>query len=77
MVERINGSDESEKPLSRQRRELNLGLLIGGDHDGRTYRAAVAVAERWCLSQANCNGTNPQLTGECPMSMHCIYRQQS
>ena len=29
MVGRINGSDESEQLLSRQRRELNLGLLLG------------------------------------------------
>ena len=35
MVDRINGSDESDQLLSRQRRELNLGLMIGGDRDGR------------------------------------------
>ena len=45
MVARINDSDDSQQLVSRQRHELNLGLLLGGDEDGRIYRAAVAVAD--------------------------------
>lgn len=71
MVSRINGSDESEQLLSRQHRELNLGLLLGGDHDGRVYRAAVAVAERWCQPQALCDGGPSVNSNQCPL---CISR---
>ena len=71
MVGRINGSDESEQLLSRQRRELNLGLLLGGDQDGRIYRAAVAVAERWCQPEALCDGGPSVNSDQCPL---CISR---
>ena len=71
MVGRINGNDESEKLLSRQRRELNLGLLLGGDEDGRIYRAAVAVAERWCQPEALCDGGPSINSDQCPL---CISR---
>lgn len=71
MVGRINGSDESDQLLSRQRRELNLGLLLGGDQDGRIYRAAVAVAERWCQPEALCDGGPSVNSDQCPL---CISR---
>ena len=77
MVGRINGKDASEQLLSRQRRELNLGLLLGGDQDGRIYRAAVAVAERWCLPEALCDGGLSVNSNECPLcaSRSCQWGQ--
>ena len=52
-------------------RELNLGLLLGGDQDGRIYRAAVAVAERWCQPEALCDGGPSVNSDQCPL---CISR---
>ena len=72
MVGRINGNNDSEKLLTRQRRELNLGLLLGGDEDGRIYRAAVAVAERWCQPDALCDGGLSVNSDECPLNVSSI-----
>ena len=72
MVGRINGNNDSEKMLTRQRRELNLGLLLGGDEEGRIYRAAVAVAERWCQPDALCDGGLSVNSDECPLNVSSI-----
>ena len=71
MVGRINSDEDAGNQASRQRRELNLGLLLGGDEDGRIYRAAVAVAERWCQPQALCDGGPSANSDHCPL---CINR---
>jgi len=44
-VARMMNLDQAERINSRQHRELHLGLMLGGDPDGRIYRAAVAAAE--------------------------------
>lgn len=44
-VARRMNLDQTEKISSRQHRELHLGLMLGGDPDGRIYRAAVAKAK--------------------------------
>ena len=71
MVDRVNGKDEPGRLNSRQHRELNLGLLLGGDQSGRIYRAAVAVAERWCQPEALCDGGPSVNSDQCPL---CISR---
>jgi DNA (cytosine-5)-methyltransferase 1 len=71
MVSRITGSGRLEKLSSRQHRELNLGLMLGGDQDGKIYRAAVAVAERWCQPEALCDGGPSGSSDACPL---CISR---
>ncbi len=44
-VSRIMQLDSTEKSSTRQQRELQLGLMLGGDPDGKIYRAAIAAAE--------------------------------
>ena len=44
-VSKIMQLDSTEKTSTRQHRELQLGLLLGGDHDGKIYRAAIAASE--------------------------------
>lgn len=59
---RLTGQGESE---SRQRRELQLGMLMGLDRDGTCYRAALEIAEIWCQPQPACL--------LCPMRQLCQH----
>ncbi len=68
LVARVRNLPELESEKSRQLRELNLGLMLGGDQDGRIYRSAVAVADRWCGPQPHCEGARD--TGERPCPLH-------
>jgi DNA (cytosine-5)-methyltransferase 1 len=67
MVGRIMGDPDIEATSSRQLRELNLGLILGGDPDGRIYRAAVAVADRWCTPKPQCEGLSGGSDQPCPL----------
>lgn len=75
MVGRVMGDQELVSSGSRQLRELHLGLMLGGDLDGRIYRAAVAVADRWCASVPLCDGARSGADQPCPMfhSGNCRY----
>jgi DNA (cytosine-5)-methyltransferase 1 len=68
MVGRVMGVEQLADSGSRQIRELQLGLMLGGDLDGRVYRAAVAVADHWCQPDPKCDkgvGLNNQ---QCPLA---------
>ena len=67
MVGRVLGVDDLANSTSRQQRELHLGLMLGKDSEGRVYRAAVAVAERWCRLEPLCDGGNGSEDMACPM----------
>jgi DNA (cytosine-5)-methyltransferase 1 len=67
LVARVRNLPELETEKSRQLRELNLGLMLGGDQDGRIYRSAVAVADRWCGSQPQCEGARETDERPCPL----------
>ena len=67
IVARVRNLPELETEKSRQLKELNLGLLLGGDPDGRVYRASVAVAERWCGTTPLCNGDDIRKVPNCPL----------
>lgn len=79
MVGRVMGAPELVCSGSRQLRELQLGLMLGGDLDGRVYRAAVAVADRWCAPVPLCDGARGGTDQPCPMfhSGHCRYALDS
>ena len=66
LVARVKNLPELEGE-SRQSRELNLGLMLGGDADGRIYRSAVAVADRWCGPKPLCEGTRETGERPCPL----------
>lgn len=68
LAARVRNQAELENEKSRQLRELNLGLLIGGDEDGKIYRAAVAVADRWCNPSPSCDGSSTPEKTMCPLS---------
>ncbi|MFZ4986088.1 MAG: DNA cytosine methyltransferase [Blastocatellia bacterium] len=67
MVGRVMGVEQLADTGSRQLRELHLGLMLGGDLDGRVYRAAVAVAERWCGPAPLCDGDKSLQDQPCPL----------
>ena len=67
LVARVRNLPELEGEKSRQLRELNLGLMLGGDVDGRIYRAAVAVADRWCGPKPLCEGARETDERQCPL----------
>lgn len=67
LVARVRDLPELESEKSRQLRELNLGLMLGGDPDGRVYRSAVAVADRWCGPQPLCEGARDTDERPCPL----------
>jgi len=67
MVGRVMGIEQLADSGSRQLRELHLGLMLGGDTDGRVYRAAVAVADRWCGVDPLCEGGNGGDQKSCPL----------
>jgi hypothetical protein len=68
MVGRVIGDEQLANSGSRQLRELHLGLMLGGDPDGRVYRAAVALSERWCAPEQDCEGKKCGDYGPCPLS---------
>ena len=74
MVGRVMGVDQLAVSGSRQLRELHLGLMLGGDPDGRVYRAAVAVAERWCGPVPLCDGNQGLTDQPCPLCSSCVCR---
>jgi DNA (cytosine-5)-methyltransferase 1 len=74
MVGRVMGVEQLADSGSRQLRELHLGLLLGGDPDGRVYRAAVAVAERWCGPTPLCDGDKSLKDQPCPLCCFGICR---
>ena len=74
LVARVRNLPELETEKSRQLRELNLGLMLGGDQDGRIYRAAVAVAERWCHQTPLCDGKPGAASSMCPLSTSNLCR---
>jgi len=67
LVARVRNLPELETEKSRQLRELNLGVMLGGDPDGRIYRSAVAVADRWCGTQPLCEGARETDERPCPL----------
>ncbi len=67
LVARVMNLPELEGEKSRQLRELNLGLMLGGDADGRIYRSAVAVADRWCDPEPLCEGASETDERPCPL----------
>ena len=67
LVGRVKKLPELEADKSRQQRELHLGLMIGGDADGRIYRSAVAVADRWCGTEPLCEGSRETFEKPCPL----------
>ena len=69
LVARVGNLPELEAEKSRQIRELHLGVMLGGDQDGRIYRSAVALADRWCGPQPLCEGARE--TDERPCPLHC------
>jgi DNA (cytosine-5)-methyltransferase 1 len=77
LVARVRSLPELEGEKSRQLRELNLGLMLGGDEDGRIYRSAVAVADRWCQSEPLCDGNSLGTTCMCPLNTSdlCTWRR--
>jgi DNA (cytosine-5)-methyltransferase 1 len=68
LVGRVMGVEQFADSGSRQLRELHLGLMLGGDPDGRVYRAAVAVADRWCGPDPSCEGKKGGEEQPCPLS---------
>jgi len=76
LVARVRNLPELETEKSRQLRELNLGLMLGGDEDGRTYRAAVAVAERWCHQVPLCDGKPGTGSSMCPLNTSNLCRSK-
>jgi DNA (cytosine-5)-methyltransferase 1 len=68
LVARVRNLPELEGEKSRQLRELNLGLMIGGDKDGKIYRAAVAVADGWCHQTPLCDGKPGGSSSMCPLN---------
>lgn len=74
LMARVRKLPELEGEKSRQLRELNLGLMLGGDLDGRIYRSAVAVADRWCGTKALCEGTLETKDIPCPLQISGICR---
>lgn len=68
MVGRVLGFPNLESNASRQLRELQLGLMLGGDLDGYVYRAAVAASEGWCTIQPKCDGGLTNYERCCPLS---------
>ena len=64
---RVRNLPELEAEKSRQLRELNLGVMLGGDADGRIYRSAVAVADRWCGPEPLCEGGRETDERPCPL----------
>ena len=74
MVSRITGSGVHERLSSRQQRELRLGLMLGGDEEGRVYRAAAAVADRWCQPDALCDGGPSDSSDACPLCISKVCR---
>jgi adenine-specific DNA glycosylase len=77
LVARVRNLPDLEAEKSRQLRELNLGLMLGGDEDGRIYRAAVAVADRWCQPEPLCDGKNTSSICMCPLNTSnvCTWRR--
>jgi len=75
LVARVTGIREAENDKSRQQRELRLGLMLGGDSDGRIYRSAVAIADRWCGPEPSCAGGPGPEDDPCPLylSGHCVH----
>jgi hypothetical protein len=75
LVARVSGTREAEFEKSRQQRELHLGLMLGGDSDGRIYRSAVAIADRWCRPEPSCEGGPGPEDDACPLylSGHCVH----
>jgi DNA (cytosine-5)-methyltransferase 1 len=75
MVGRVMGINHLADSGSRQLRELQLGLMIGGDANGQVYRSAVAVSERWCLPDPRCDGGPSESSEACPLcsSRHCSF----
>jgi len=69
LVARVGNLPELEAEKSRQIKELHLGVMLGGDQDGRIYRSAVALADRWCGLQPLCEGARE--TDERPCPLHC------
>ena len=67
LVARVRNLPELEAEKSRQLRELNLGVMLGGDPDGRIYRSAVAAADRWCGPQPLCDGSRETDERPCPL----------
>jgi len=78
LVARVRNLPELEEETSRQLRELNLGLMLGGDEDGRIYRSAVAVADRWCQSEPLCDGSISENICMCPLntSSTCTWNKK-
>ena len=74
MVGRVMGGEPLEGLGTRQLRELHLGLMLGGDTDGRIYRAAVAVADRWCGLDPLCEGDQGLKDQPCPLCCSSICR---
>ncbi|MGB5133825.1 MAG: DNA cytosine methyltransferase [Prochlorococcaceae cyanobacterium] len=72
MVGRVMGVADLSDSASRQLRELHLGLMLGEDRGGEIYRAAVAVADRWCTPEPRCGIGG---SDECPLSDHCCHVQ--
>lgn len=68
LVARVRNLPELEGERSRQLRELNLGLMLGGDEDGKIYRAAVAVADGWCHQVPQCDGKPGVSSYMCPLN---------
>lgn len=75
LVARVTGLREQGVEKSRQLKELNLGLMLGGDPDGRIYRSAVAIADRWCRPEPCCDGGPGARDEACPLSVssHCVH----
>jgi DNA (cytosine-5)-methyltransferase 1 len=76
MVGRVMGIEQLADSGSRQLRELHLGLMLGGDTDGRVYRAAVAVADRWCGVDPLCEGGNGGDQKSCPLCDLSLCQQR-
>jgi DNA (cytosine-5)-methyltransferase 1 len=75
MVGRVMGVEQFADSGSRQLRELHLGLMLGGDPDGRVYRSSVTVADRWCGPNPSCEGKRGGEEEPCPLSVIglCTY----
>ena len=77
LVARVSRLPELEGEKSRQLRELNLGLMIGGDEDGKIYRAAVAVADGWCHQVPHCDGKPGASSSICPLNTTKLCKGKS
>ncbi|MEA5442085.1 DNA cytosine methyltransferase [Cyanobium gracile] len=73
MVGRVLAIDDLVHSSSRQQRELHLGLMLGEDSEGRVYRAAVALAERWCGVEPVCDGNRGTDEEPCPLASCCAF----